>query len=714
MAVAGRPWRKRAGLARVVIVLVILVVPLMGAAAPAYGAQFRLPSRVAIRTGLEDAWYWLTRQHTPGLRFPVQESGTANGHPHEVPASAGRARRGTGDAPGKGAGQLPAYRVLPPKVVKGLSGHAVTGFNPRTSRWIAAKSTATSDYYQNADGTITRRFAEGPINFRDSAGAWQPIDTALVDEPDGRWAEKDNAIGVSFASAGSDTALTTVSLNADEVVSTEIAGAASVRPQTDGSRITYPDVLPGTDLVAWPTATGVKESLVLRDATAPTTWIYPLDLTGLRPVLAADGSVDLLDAAGKTAAMIPAAYAYDSKINPRSGEPATTHAVTYKLVTLNGKPALVVSLDPSWLHDPARVFPVTVDPSTLNASVVSTYAESGNPGDHSMEETMKVGSSNSGPDSAVSFLQFPATGLDDSKVTVDSATLSLFDVYASTCTAERFDVAAVTQNWTPDSVTSYPGPSYGASIGNATPTVAAACANTSVNPTVGNSVSVTLATSALQAWANGTSADYGLAIYAATTDSLHWKQFGSVYDPAGGPSLTITYTGYLLPSVSGQYPADQTVSNTVTPTLSASGKADYYRSNPEPEFDFQVYNAAGTKVADSGLVKAQSDPGYASWTVPSGDLSWGESYYWTVQAYDGTNYSTGPVWNTISIQVPQPAITSLLSQNTGNHGFDPSVGNYTTEATDADVATVGPSLTVVRDYNSLDPRTGGDLRLELG
>lgn len=57
--------------------------------------------------------------------------------------------------------------------------------------------------------------------------------------------------------------------------------------------------------------------------------------------------------------------------------------------------------------------------------------------------------------------------------------------------------------------------------------------------------------------------------------------------------------------------------------------------------------------------------------------------------------------------MPQPAITSLLSQNTGNHGFDPSVGNYTTEATDADVATVGPSLTVVRDYNSLDPRTAG-------
>lgn len=366
MAMAGGR-RKRAGLVRALIVLAVLVMPLAGAATPASAAQFRLPSRVAIRAGLEDAWYWLTDHHGPGLRFPVQESGTANGHPHEVSADAGRAGRGEGKAPGKGKGQLPAYKVLPPKVVKGLSGHAVTGFNPRTSRRIAAKSTATSDYYQNADGTITRKFAEGPINYRDSAGLWQPIDTTLVQEPDGGWAEKANSIGVTF---GSDNALTTISLNAYEKVSAAIAGAVPVRPQTDGSQIVYKNVLADTDLEAWPTAAGVKESLVLHNADAATTWVYPLDLTGLRPALDKDGSVDLLNAAGKTAAMIPAAYAYDSKIDPRSGEPATTHAVTYKLTTLNGKPALVVRLDPNWLHDPKRVFPVTVDPSTLNAGAV--------------------------------------------------------------------------------------------------------------------------------------------------------------------------------------------------------------------------------------------------------------------------------------------------------------------------------------------------------
>ena len=54
--------------------------------------------------------------------------------------------------------------------------------------------------------------------------------------------------------------------------------------------------------------------------------------------------------------------------------------------------------------------------------------------------------------------------------------------------------------------------------------------------------------------------------------------------------------------------------------------------------------------------------------------------------------------------MPQPAVTSGLSQN-GGQGFEPNAGNYTTTATEALVATIGPPLAVQRAYNSLDPRT---------
>ncbi len=75
-----------------------------------------------------------------------------------------------------------------------------------------------------------------------------------------------------------------------------------------------------------------------------------------------------------------------------------------------------------------------------------------------------------------------------------------------------------------------------------------------------------------------------------------------------------------------------------------------------------------------------------------------------VQNFDGTNYSAGGDLNTLTIQVPQPLVTSALSQNPGGRGFSPDNGNYTTSATDAEVTTVGPSLSVQRDYNSRDVR----------
>ncbi|HUN34614.1 MAG TPA: LamG-like jellyroll fold domain-containing protein [Trebonia sp.] len=719
------------------IAIFALFLPMTVLAPPAGAAtRWPMPSSSGLRSAFDSAWAFLTDYRPPTPWTPVQPGGTAAGRPHEVSAAATRASRGRGHAPGKGPGQLPAYQALPPKVLKGLSGHGVTGYNARTSRFLSSKSSATATVFQNADGSFTKRIGAAPLNFRTASGTWQPISTTLVKQG-GRWGQQANSDGVSFAPAGTSGNLTAVVPAAGESASLGLAGAAPARPVVSKSSITYPGILPGTDLLAYSTSVGAQQALVLHSA-ATSSWILPLDLHGLRPVMAAGGAVDLVNESGTVVAFIPEGYAQDSKISLPSGERATTDSVSYALVTYHGAAALRVTLDQAWLRDPARVFPVTVSMATLqvagpgsaapqpqparntasltasytsNESAITTYTETENPGDHSTEETIKVGSYDAGTHDANSFLQFPGTGLDGSKITVSSAVLSLWDVWASTCTAEPFNVAQVTSAWTPSGVTTYPGPSYSStSIGSATPTVTAACGNTSGNMATGNTVNVTLTTSAIQAWANGTTKDYGLALYASTTDDLHWKQFGSDYNPYGSPELTVTYTaGNLLPAVVSQQPADQTVENTLTPTLSAVGSIDATLGKTV-ELDFQVYNTSGTKIVDSGAVKnveGATNIGEASYTVPSGDLTWDTQYYWTVQAYDGTNYSPGPVFNSMSVQVPQPAVTSLLSQNDGGHGFDPSIGNYTTSATDANVATVGPSLSVVRDYNSLDPRITG-------
>jgi hypothetical protein len=57
-------------------------------------------------------------------------------------------------------------------------------------------------------------------------------------------------------------------------------------------------------------------------------------------------------------------------------------------------------------------------------------------------------------------------------------------------------------------------------------------------------------------------------------------------------------------------------------------------------------------------------------------------------------------------QVPQPAITPA-GQNSGAQGVTPGSGDYTTNATDAQVSAVGPALAIQRYYDSGDTSTTG-------
>ena len=383
----------------------------------------------------------------------------------------------------------------------------------------------------------------------------------------------------------------------------------------------------------------------------------------------------------------------------RTGDHASTNAVIYQLTTVDGAPALKVSLDRTWLGDAKRVFPVTVDP-TVTLSPTSTYVQNGSTGDHSMEQTVKIGSTNGGADAANSLLAMPKD-IDNQHVQVTAASLSLFDIYATSCTPTTFNVVPLTQAWTPSTTTTFPGPNGSNVIGAVTPNVPHACANTTGDHSVGDWVSVPLSTDTFNAWSNGTLADNGLAVVAASnTDPNARKEFGSSNMGPEAPSLTLTTAGDVPPQIDTVYPPNNGSATTTTPWLEATAHDPDHTVDPIMDFDFQVEDANNTTVVDSLTVTNG-----ASWQVPAGKLQFGQTYYWSVAAFDGQAWSDWSAWSAMSIQVPQPAVTSSLSQNNGDHGFDPGIGNYTTTATDAEVQGAGPELAVTRDYNSRDPRT---------
>jgi RHS repeat-associated protein len=254
------------------------------------------------------------------------------------------------------------------------AGHAeaVLPDGARAVQELRGGRTATSRTYRLDDGRrLTKVFAT-PVNYRDWRGHWKPIDTSLVPAAGG---------GLRIAAAGFDLALPQRS-NGDIRVADDDAslhfglrGARAATAKVGGSTARYDGVMDGVDLAYTATGNGVKESLVLHNRSAPSRFVFDLDAAaGLRPRQRRSGSIDLVGKRGKTAMAIAAPFMRDA-----SGD--LSQAVHYRLHRSSAGWKLAVNANSKWLDDPARRYPVEVDPSvqvapnpdcTLDAAVPTT------------------------------------------------------------------------------------------------------------------------------------------------------------------------------------------------------------------------------------------------------------------------------------------------------------------------------------------------------
>jgi RHS repeat-associated protein len=206
---------------------------------------------------------------------------------------------------------------------------------------------------------------------------------------------------------------------------------------------------------------------------------------------------------------------------------------------------------------------------------------------------------------------------------------------------------------------------------------------------------------------------------------------GTYFSAVGGTEDCASYTiQQYSPVINEQEPLPGTDVNTQTPTLSASAIIPGgYPANPNFSFAFQIVSGTGvgaTVVQSSGWVASNGN----SWTPPKA-LAWGSTYYWqatvsdaaTLPSLNGSSPWTTPIsfvvgdaqpavfgrlGNTYQADDGNPVMTSDLggSDYSGSgKTVDPRSGNVSQQVTDAHVATVGPALSIMRTYNSLDPRT---------
>ncbi|MFR9799523.1 DUF6531 domain-containing protein, partial [Streptomyces sp. MS06] len=435
----------------------------------------------------------------------------------------------------------------------------------------------------------------------------------------------------------------------------------------------------------------MKETLTLHSASAPTSWVFPLHLTGLSASLNQDGSVVFRDARGAVRETIPHGFMEDSRLGDISGEGAVSTGVTYSLTTTsNGEPALAVSLDASWLHDKARVFPVKVDPTNLKVSS-STYVETPYDINFSTADTLKVGSYDGGTHKANSYLLFSSFGSTFKNDYIEKASLYLDDVWSGGCTAEPVYVRPITSSWNAGSIADYPGLSYGSSIGSASFYGGSSCGGASWHGIdIGDNPSAA-GVKLLEGWAHG-GTNRGLALTANTSVVAAWKQFASLHS-SYPPYLSVTYSpygaDYSIPNQTYTEPT-QSTTGSMKVTLTNRGTASWSTSTTQLATDVYttswskiITNATKTSVPSSvspnstitmtGTLPTLA-PGqyYVCWDVLTGGTSFYSTYDVPMKCTEITSADTPPQIDSAS--PPTNAVLGSLTPQLFVTGHDPD--NY--------------------------------------
>lgn len=237
-------------------------------------------------------------------------------------------------------------------------------FDPATAELIGRSRNALI-YEGSEPGSKVALVASGPINWKGRDGKWKALDRRLRRGADGRYRNGSGPLEVEFAPVTGPGDLV-VTRGDGWSAGFRLEGAADGKVGiSDGSTMRYDAVRDGVALEYHMGNESLKEFIVLDRRPAEgeaVRYRFPLNLSGVEPVAAADGSIALVDRSGAQVATIPTGTMSDAA--------GATVPVPLSLVSDGAASAIEVAPG-SWLMDEARVFPVRIDPWIFLGQVVS-------------------------------------------------------------------------------------------------------------------------------------------------------------------------------------------------------------------------------------------------------------------------------------------------------------------------------------------------------
>ncbi|RSM51625.1 hypothetical protein DMB66_41265, partial [Actinoplanes sp. ATCC 53533] len=582
--------------------------------------------------------------------------------------------------------------------------------------------TETTQVFVNPDGTITEDRALAPVRVK-SGDKWQDVDLTLVKAADGKVEPRVHARNLRLSGAASGAGEhEVVALGSGEQRTSISWKGALPEPVLDGSTATYPEVLPGVDLVVKAQTTGYEQFFVAKDRAAldrVEKLTLPMNTGKLTAAPDGAGGLTFKDAKGRTVGRSQAPEMWDARIGPVSGDHVNRAPVGMRTVKKSaGKAVLELTADPDFVDRPDLAFPVTIDPPASLPVAFDAFVQNSYSSDQSGADELKLGHVvDGGSYTARSYLRFGTTGIWGSRIM--SAKLRLWEFHSYSCTAMsweawRTDRADSATRWTAQ-------PTAREKVGTSTETkgYSSSCADGYVYIEVGK---------ALQSAADNSWNDVTVMLRGTSeTDTRSWKKFDSA-EAGHPPVISVTYNAApgtptalaVAPCYSSCAAGART--SAVRPTLSA--KLADSNAGQALRAEFEVRNkATAAVVATSGI--STGSPGWtngstATWQVGT-NLVNATTYQWRVRAKDPYHDGGWTGWTDLTVDTDKPLVpfvSATLYLNDGQpHGgagqsdtftFTPASGTGDLAAfvyrldTDASATTIAATGAITRTLSPPD------------
>ena len=318
--------------------------------------------------------------------------------------------------------------------------------------------------------------------------------------------------------------------------------------KSDNRAVAYQEVLTGVDVVYTVKTSGVKEDIVLKNATAPHSFEFALTADKLTAV-EKDGTIYFQDRAGNGIFHIGSLYMIDAK-----GK--YSESVTCSIQQVKNGYSLVISASEEFLNAADTVYPVIIDPSIMITGTSNTFDtcvdEQYPSSNYYASENLWTGGA-TGTNTMRTYIKFTMPS-NITAAQVTSATLRIKKREHQTPTIRAY---RVTSNWSSSSVTWNNKPSYTTTNGTGTITL-----------DTGSWYKLDT-TTLVKHWLSGTYNNYGFLLKepSETSSSQKTKFYSSDAPSPNKPELVINYNSTTMYTITyngnghtgGSVPPPQTV-----------------------------------------------------------------------------------------------------------------------------------------------------------